>query len=45
MDFDYKYILVLPTIFFISITGSMIKEYITLKYFCDNNSDNNKKEN
>ena len=42
MDFDYKYILVLPTIFSISIIGSMIKEYITLKYFSDN--DDNKKE-
>ena len=42
MEFNYKYILVLPTIFAISIIGSMIKEYITLKYFSDNND--NKKE-
>ena len=37
MDFDYKYILVLPTIFSISIIGSMIKEYITIKYYKDDN--------
>jgi len=39
MDFDYKYILVLPTIFSISIIGSMIKDYITIKYFIDKKED------
>tara|TARA_B100001123_G_C14643537_1_gene762742 strand:- start:76 stop:225 length:150 start_codon:yes stop_codon:yes gene_type:complete len=45
MEIDYKYLLVLPTIFSVSIIGSMIKEYITLKYFSDNNGNNDNNDN
>ena len=44
MEIDYKYILVLPTIFSISIIGTMIKEYITIKYFSDNSNDDKKED-
>ena len=44
MEIDYKYLLVLPTIFSISIIGSMIKEYITIKYFSDNSNDDKKED-
>ena len=44
MEIDYKYVLILPMIFSISIIGTMIKEYITIKYFSDNSNDDKKED-